>query len=56
MGFPPAQAGEMSLWQFNVTWAAFVASKSGDESKSALSPDDIAAASAMIDSGAQWTS
>jgi hypothetical protein len=55
MGFTPTQAGEMSLWQFNVTWGAFVASKTGDDKPAQLSPDDIAAASEMIDSGAQWT-
>lgn len=55
MGFTPNQIGDMSMWQFNVIWSAFVASKTGEEGSRAMTAEDMDAASAMIDGGAQWT-
>lgn len=49
MGFAPEQIARMSLWQFQVIAAAFVASKAGYVGTSEMSDADFEAALTMIE-------
>lgn len=56
MGFSPEQIGEMSLWQFTCIYVTYVkANSKEDNTVQDMSDEDIAQASALIDSGPQWT-